>query len=827
MFGKRGNKSQGAELKLSESSGLTGRKEQFSFESLKTMQDYQINFSERVLNESYETLETTEVLLKSVEDINKQIEINEKDILNTLQASNEVGDYSKVVFDKVEDTINEINNTLKKSKLGYDAVHSSINSIETIKDTVDNMQQVIFELIDKSEKINTIVDTIKNISKTTNLLSLNANIEAARAGEAGRGFAVVAGEVKKLAESSSESANEIGYIIKDIATTADKTTEIIKDSIGRVVSSTEEAKKAGYAINDIMDSANKTYNISMEIGESMKLQAGKNDYLVSMIENMAKASDDLKAYNENISINAFRQKASLNKLQNSIVKLNGISNSMKEIIEKENSTSEKKKTTLRLHFSDLATLDPAKVLYVSNVMTLYPMHMGLVQLGSGIDVVGGIAKSWHLESDNLTWNFILRKDMKFHNGREIKAQDVKYSFERFLGRELSCDNRWILNMIKGAEDYYKGKTKELEGIVVCNDYQVKIILEKPYASFLNNLAFISCAIIPKECGKNMDTNPVGAGPYKFVSFNKEKRELVLEKFQDYKLGEALIDKIIIITEVQEETEQFLKGDLDYISVRANNYDEIKSAGYNIIKTESLACKYISFNFRSNNSVIKNKYVRQAINLIIDRDRIIKDGLRGLENKPTGIFPQGFGLGGGNKMERNLSKAKECMKKSGVKGGSITFLMSSAAKESSYYKCLIATLKDNLREIDLELKVMEVSREDYNKQEIRNKCDMLCAGWVGDTGTPDNYIEPFIEENNIPNSGGYYNEELIEQIRELKTIKNPYKFKEKLKHIEDIFMEDCPYIFLAISCFCYAYKENVKGLYMNPLSLIKFQDIWKE
>ena len=790
---------------------------------VKKMQNYQSKFAERILHESEETLEAAEILLKSVEEINREIETNERSIENTVQASKEVGEIFNQVFDSVDETIKVIKTTLEKSEAGYGAVHSSIESIETIKQTVENMKQVILELLEKSNKIVVIVDTIKAISKTTHLLSLNANIEAARAGEAGKGFSVVAGEVKKLAESSSKSADEIGTIIKDIGSAVDKTSKIIEDSIDKVLKSTEAAKKASDAINDIMDSANKTHHISKDINEAIKLQAEKNDYLLSVIEEMTNQSKQLKSHNENISINTFRQKASLSKLKETIFMLNDLTSDIEQVIGEQNNCE---KATLKIQLGGLDTLDPIKAYRVTNLRALYPMHLGLVQFSTGTDVTGAVARSWDLENDNVTWNFNLRRDLKFHNGRNITAKDVKYSFERFLGKEMNSGNRWILSMIKGASEFYEGKAKEIKGIIVNNEYNIKIVLEEPYFSFINNLAFLSCAIVPSECAAQIETHPIGAGPYKFISFNQESKELILEKFEGYKLGEGLIDRIAILAEDGNKFKDLLEGDVEAIIVNASNVEDIEKANYKIIKRDNLGTKFLAFNFRSSNLIVNNKYCRQAISYAIDRNKIIKEGLKNLENPAMSVFPQNIGT---NKISfsRDINKAKELMRKSGITNGTLTMLMNKDVKDSLYYRALVKVMEENLKEIGINFRTLEVEKDQYTKEEWKQKCDLLYYGWVGDTGTEDNFIEPFIEAEGMANIGKYKNSRLLEQVRELKIIKNPYKYKEKLQHIEKELVEEMPFLFLTVTCTCYAYKSNVKGLSIHPLNFIKVQDVWKE
>lgn len=183
-----------------------------------------------------------------------------------------------------------------------------------------------------------------------------------------------------------------------------------------------------------------------------------------------------------------------------------------------------------------------------------------MQFGVGNEVISGIAKNWHLESDNLTWNFNIRKDMKFHNGRNITAEDIKFSFERLLSKELDSPNRWFLEMIQGADEFYEGKASKVSGIHIINDYNLKIILKYPYSSFVNNLAHCSCSILPKECIHILNESPVGAGPYKFVS--KDDKKIIFEKIEDYPLGEALIDIIEIFIDIEDDTEKFINKELD-------------------------------------------------------------------------------------------------------------------------------------------------------------------------------------------------------------------------------------------------------------------------
>lgn len=783
-------------------------------------QKYQGIMSQKIMVQVEEALQVTEMLLNSVKEANKQIEKQDNHIKRTVDTSNTVAAFSQEINAGVIETIKVIDETLEQAEKGQESLKNVEISMDNIKSIVENMELIMRDLVEKSNKIKGIVDTIKGISKTTHLLSLNANIEAARAGESGKGFAVVAGEVKKLAENSSKSADEIDKIIAEISKVTEATSNIIIQSVEKVVEGSYVTKEASQVIDDMMEQIQTTRQTSHRIGEAVVEQANKNQNMILVIEDMVKAIEAVKTLNENISVDAYRQKVSLNMLGATINNLNIIAND-------DTTKMEVQEKSFTIDTQEPKTFDPTMIIESQQSSIIQPLNLGLVMTGPAIDPIGAIAQTWHLEEDNVTWNFTLRKGMKFHNGRVITSKDVKYSFERLLSRKLDSPNRWFLAMIRGAEEFYNGRSKEVSGITVCGDYSIKIVLEYPYSAFINNLAHLSCSILPKEEEHRITDNPIGAGAFKFSDFHRESNQIIYTKFKEYSLGQALIDKLTLNINIENSTERFISGVIDYIEVNGRNKSKLLEAGYKIHTTECIGSRFLLFNFFRKNPLIHNINVRKAINYIIDKQRIQDEVFGGMEPVAKGIFPTSILKNPNSKgYNKDVRKARELMKLSGVNNGKISFGVSkNASKDTSHYR-LANILKENLNELGISLEIVEIEPRKYYDFHSIQDTDMILYGWLGDSGTADNFIEPLIDINNTSNLSKYNNPRLLELLNAAKATRNPYTYNEILYNLDNIIFEDAPYVFLSHISSVYAVAKDVKGLVVHPLNSIKYENIWR-
>lgn len=199
--------------------------------------------------------------MENIEIIN-----NLNNILNGLDDSQEK--LEKNAFD----VINSSDTSLNLIKESISSIEEILKMIDTLNSVVEQSSAKIKELVELSGNIEEFATVISNISKRTNILSLNASIEAARAGEHGRGFAVVASEVRSLASQSSKSSKEITDTIAKIQTSVDETVLSMKSIFDNATAQKDKADSVGKILNKVVDAAYTANELARNIENEIAYQ---------------------------------------------------------------------------------------------------------------------------------------------------------------------------------------------------------------------------------------------------------------------------------------------------------------------------------------------------------------------------------------------------------------------------------------------------------------------------------------------------------------------------------------------------------------------------
>ncbi|RUY77526.1 ABC transporter substrate-binding protein, partial [Mesorhizobium sp. M7A.F.Ca.CA.001.10.2.1] len=197
---------------------------------------------------------------------------------------------------------------------------------------------------------------------------------------------------------------------------------------------------------------------------------------------------------------------------------------------------------------DVATLDPAIGYDWQNWSMIKSLFDGLMDYEPGTtNLKPDLAESYEISPDGKTFTFKLRHGVKFHNGREMTADDVKYSLDRVTNPKTQSPGAGFFGSIKGYDDVAAGKAGSLSGVTVVDPYTVKFELTRPDATFLHVMAINFSHVVPKEevekYGADFGKHPVGTGAFKLAEWTLGQR-IVFERNADYwHKGLPHLDKI--------------------------------------------------------------------------------------------------------------------------------------------------------------------------------------------------------------------------------------------------------------------------------------------
>ena len=281
---------------------------------------------------------------------------------------------------------------------------------------------------------------------------------------------------------------------------------------------------------------------------------------------------------------------------------------------------------------DISTLDPAIGYDWQNPSIMQAIFDGLMDYRPGtFELVPDLAESYTVSDAGRTYTFKLRHGVKFHNGREMTAEDVRYSFERILNPATQSPAQGYFNVIAGSDEF-AAKGGHVSGITLSDPYTVSITLKQAKATFLNVLAMHFGSVVPKEevdkYGADFGHHPVGTGAFKLVEWTPGQH-LLLQRNKDYfKPDLPHLDEVEI--QVGQDPSVSLlrlkKGEVDLTG------DGIPPAQFQSViadpslKNQVIAGKQLQTSYLALNTQVPpldDVRVRRAINMAINKERIVR------------------------------------------------------------------------------------------------------------------------------------------------------------------------------------------------------------
>ncbi len=393
-----------------------------------------------------------------------------------------------------------------------------------------------------------------------------------------------------------------------------------------------------------------------------------------------------------------------------------------------------------------ANLDPQQTNTIDQFQVLYNVCEGIVGYDpKTLAPAPRLATSWDISADGTVYTFHLRTGVKFFNGREFTADDVKYSLER-LGNPTtgtSYTNLMLANVKGFAEMQAKDNpASELSGVKVIDPATVEITLTAPTASFLNQLALPGGMIVAKEATSNADfsSNPVCTGPFKVASWDRQQ-QLTLEANPDY-WGTAPAVKKAIIKVLPQQSQQVIEyqgGNLDLAWVSEADLPTIKAdadLSKQVLAIPLLGTWHLRVNL--NDPVVGKVEVRKAFAMAIDRQAIVDTILQGQGSPAVTLTAPGMN-GYDPKLDpfpHDIAAAKALLAKAGYPDGvDITVRTQQVETENR----VLAAIQQQVAEAGIRLKVNSTESGVYTQD--RNTCNLQLGsiGWTNDYPDADDIL----------------------------------------------------------------------------------------
>jgi len=403
---------------------------------------------------------------------------------------------------------------------------------------------------------------------------------------------------------------------------------------------------------------------------------------------------------------------------------------------------------------DVATLDPAIGYDWQNWSMIKSLFDGLMDYVPGTtELRPGLAESFDVSEDGTVFTFKLRDGVKFHNGREMTAEDVKYSFDRVTNPVTQSPGAGFFVSIAGFDDVASGNAESLSGVEVIDPKTVRITLSGPDATFLHVMALNFASIVPKEAvdehGTDFGKHPVGTGAFKLDEWAIGQR-LVFGKNPDYwRDGVPYLDSMTF--EVGQEPIVALlrlqNGEVDVPGdgIPPAKFQEVMGdpeQAARVVEGGQLHTGYITLNVGT--EPLDKLPVREAINMAINKDRItqIINGRAVPATQPLPPSMPGY-TGGYAGYPFDVEAAKAKLAEAGLADGFTTelFVMNTDPNPR-----IAQAIQQDLKAIGVDVEIRSLAQANVIEAGGAGEAPMIWSGgmaWIADFPDPSNFYGPIL------------------------------------------------------------------------------------
>lgn len=458
--------------------------------------------------------------------------------------------------------------------------------------------------------------------------------------------------------------------------------------------------------------------------------------------------------------------------------------------------------------SEPDNLDPMLSAATDTASVMMNVFEGLMGFNEKGEFIPAIAESYTISEDELTYTFKIKKGIKFHDGKDCTAKDVKYTYEKLAG-------------LTGGEPLNSTLNQELAKVECPDDYTVVLALKNKDAGFMSK-ATISIT----EAGyENNSTQPIGTGPFKFVEYIQGQK-VVLEKNNDYSTiadRKPSIDRVefIIMTDENAKLMALKSGSLDIAGISSANISALGS-DFNIVQGPQNMVQLLALNNKV--EPLNNAKVRQAINYAINKEEIINTVVNGSGTRVDSFLSPSMATYYNDKLtvyNTDIDKAKGLLKEAGYEKG---FTMTITVP--SNYQTHVDTaqvIKDQLSKIGVNAEIKLIEWAQWLEGVYTNRD--YEATIIGHSGKldPQDFLNRF-ETNYARNYFNYSNAAYDELIAKAASTADETARAGYYKQCQQILVDEAAAVYIQDPNIVFAVNKNVEGLKLYPVTFFNMSDI---
>ncbi len=410
--------------------------------------------------------------------------------------------------------------------------------------------------------------------------------------------------------------------------------------------------------------------------------------------------------------------------------------------------------------------------------------------------------------DPLTYIVQLRTGVRFHDGRELTARDVVYTFGSFLDPAFISPR--------------KGAYRQLASVRALDDYRVEFKLKEPFGSFPIQLVM---QIIPADSGDSLRAFPIGTGPYRFARYAVDE-QVELSAFEGYWDGlpqNAGITLRIIPDDTMRGLE-LRKGSADMTinDVPPDIAYQLEKDGLRLTKAQGVDYTYMGLNMRD--PILKDRRVRHAIGFAVDRQAIVDYLRRGLAQSAVGVLsPVAWAFEPDvHQFTYDPARAKQLLDEAGYRdpdgdGPMPRLRLSLKTSTDEFYRLQAAVIQQNLRLVGIDVDVRSYEFATFYADVLSGNIQMYTLQWVGVTD-PD-MLRRLYHSQQVPPNGFnriYYTNQDVDRLIDLAG--TAATDAERLKYysqVQKMVAEDAPYISLWYKTNVAVARANIEGVRLSP------------